>query len=212
MRQRARPSHGATPNFLPIYQSRTQLHMLANSLSTVSSLIRRRPEAAEELLAEISNALRSLVGASTPLIPLADELRLALSFVGLQRARMGGRLRFEVALPQEVFDILVPACILQPLVENAIIHGIASRPAGGHIRVIGRVAGDMLHLAVVDNGPGPRRHLGFERRDGWGLTGVRVRLAALWGTRARLRLLGRPGVGTIAAISAPVLPERTPRR
>jgi sensor histidine kinase YesM len=206
MRQRARLS----PRVVPIYQGRTQLHMLANSLSTVSALIRRRPEAAEELLAEISRVLRRLMGSPAPLIPLSDELRLTMSFVALQRARMGGRLRFEIALPREVLDLLIPTCTLQPLIENAIIHGIASRPAGGHIRVIGRIAGGMLHLAVVDNGPGLRRPLEFGCGGGWGLTGVRARLAALWSARARLRLLGRPGVGTIAAISAPIPAERTP--
>lgn len=206
MRQRARPS----PRILPIYQGHTQLHMLANSLSTVSALIRRRPEAAEDLLAEISKVLRLLMGSPAPLIPLSDELRLTMSFVALQRARLGGRLRFEVALPREVFDLLIPACTLQPLIENAIIHGIAARPTGGCIRVVGRAARGMIHLAVVDNGPGLRRPLGVRRGGGWGLTGVRVRLAALWNARARLRLLGRPGVGTIASISAPVLAERTP--
>jgi two-component system LytT family sensor kinase len=173
----------------------------------VSALIRRRPEAAEELLAEVSKVLRRMMGAPASLLPLSDELRLAMSFVGLQRARMGGRLRFEVALPPEALGVLVPACTLQPLIENAIIHGIASQPAGGHIRVIGRITGGMLHVAVIDNGAGLQRPLDV-RRSGWGLTGVRVRLAILWGARARLRLLGRPGVGTIAAISAPVLAER----
>jgi sensor histidine kinase YesM len=183
--------------------------MLANALSTVGALVRRRPEAAEDLLAEISDLLRRTVGPAAPLIPLADELRLALSFVGLQRARLGGRLRLEVSLPPEALRILIPPCILQPLLENAVIHGVAQRAAGGHVRVIGRIAGDVLHLAVVDNGPGIRRPLFIGRRHGWGVTGVRIRLAALWNTRARVRLLGRPGVGTIAAISTPVLFERT---
>lgn len=211
MPQRDGLSKGTALHFLPIYQGRTQLHMLANSLSTVSALIRRRPDAAEDLLSEISDLLRRVVGPAAPLIPLADELRLVLSFIGLQRARMGGRIRLEVSLPREVFDVLVPPCILQPLVENAVIHGIAQRPAGGHVRVSGRITRGMLHLAVVDNGPGPRRPLRAGRRHGWGLAGIRIRLAALWNTRARLRLLGRPGVGTIAAISTPVLVGRAPR-
>lgn len=208
MPQRDGRSKGTAPHFLPIYQGRAQLHMLANSLSTVSALIRRRPDAAEDLLAEISDLLRRVMGPAAPLIPLAEELRLVLSFVGVQRARMGGRIRLEVSLPREAFDVLVPPCILQPLVENAVVHGIAQRPAGGHVRVVGRITRGMLHLAVVDNGPGPRRPLRAGRRHGWGLAGIRIRLAALWNTRARLRLLGRPGVGTIAAISAPVLFER----
>ena len=199
------------PHFLPIYQGRTQLHMLANSLSTVGALIRRRPEAAEDLLAEIADLLRRAVGPTAPLIPLAEELRLALSFVGLQRARMGGRIRLEVSVSPEAFNVLVPPCILQPLVENAILHGVSRRPAGGHVRIIGRATGGMLHLVVVDTGPGLRRPLPIGRRHGWGLAGIRIRLAALWNTRARVRLLGRPGVGTIAAISLPVLLERTVR-
>jgi LytS/YehU family sensor histidine kinase len=193
---------------LPIYQGRTQLHMLANALSAVGALLHRRPETAEALLAEIGGWLQRAAGPTAPLVPVAEELRLALTFLGLQRARLGGRLRLEVALAPEALPVLIPAGALQPLIENAIVHGAAQRVIGGRVRVSGRVARGTLHLVVADNGPGVRRPLRIAPRHGWGLAGVRLRLAALWGARARVRLMGRPGAGTIAAISVPALPAR----
>lgn len=197
-------SDRGTSHLLPAHQGRAQLHMLANALNTVGAIVRRRPETAEALLAGLAGWLQRAANQTAPLIPVAEEMGLALGIVGLQRARLGGRLRLEVALTPEAASVLIPPGILQPLLENAIVHGAAQRVAGGKVRVSGRVARGMLHVAVADNGPGVRRPLGMARRHGWGLTGVRIRLAALWNRRARVRLLGRSGVGTIAAISAPV--------
>lgn len=190
--------------FLPLHTG-TQLHALANTLSTAGALLRRRPEAAEDLLAQMVTHLRGLLALTRPLVPLADELRLVLTFIGVERVRMGGRLRLEVACTAESLATFVPPLVLQPLVENAIQHGIARRPMGGRVRILGRMAGGMLHLAVVDDGPGLRRPLTVARGTGWGLTGVRLRLEALWGPAARVRILGRPDRGTIAAISLPAL-------
>ncbi len=189
---------------LPLHTG-TQLHALANTLSTVGALLRRRPEAAEDLLAQMVTYLRDLLSLNRPLVALADELRLALTFIGVERARMGGRLRLEVACTAEALATVVPPLVLQPLVENAIQHGIARRPMGGRIRILGRTAEGMLHVAVVDDGPGMRRPLTAAKGTGWGLIGVRLRLGALWGSAARMRVLGWPDRGTIAAISLPAV-------
>ncbi len=195
----------------PVLQTGAQIHTLANTLSAAGALLRRRPEAAEDLLAHVVSYLRDLLGLGRPLVPLADELRLTLTFIGVERVRMGSRLRLEVACTPESLAILVPPLVLHPLVENAVRHGIASRPAGGRVRILARTTAGVLHLVVADDGPGIRRTaagLAGARSGGWGLTGVRLRLAALWGSAARLRVLGGPGAGTISAISLPSIAAR----
>ncbi|MGH2404448.1 MAG: sensor histidine kinase [bacterium] len=187
----------------PVLYTSVQLHTIANTLSAAGALLRRRPEAAEDLLAQLARYLRDLLGVKRPLVPLADELRLALTFIGVERARMGGRLRLEVACTPESLATLIPPLVLHPLVENAVQHGIARRPVGGRIRILGRTAGGILHLVVADDGPGMRRTAPSGRASGWGLIGVRLRLLALWGPSARLRILCGPTAGTIAAISLP---------
>ncbi|MBI3998144.1 MAG: histidine kinase [Armatimonadetes bacterium] len=189
----------------PLWQAGVQIHLLANVLETVAALARRRPDAAEDLLALVAAHLRDLLGLARPLVPLAEEIRMILVCVGLERARMGGRLRLEVACAQAALSAMVPPLLLQPLVENAVRHGISRRPGGGRIRISARVADGLLLLAVTDDGPGIRRQPSAGLRAGQGLISVRCRLAALWGSDARLRILALPGCGTVAAISAPVL-------
>ncbi len=221
-RQRVHASPVKAVRLLPSLHTHAQVHLLANTLSLVGALLRRRPETAEDLLSQMVAFLRSQVAGPRSLVPLADELRLVLTFVGVERARMGGRLRLEVACTPESLGTLVPPMVLQPLVENAIRHGIALRLGGGCICIQARVTGAILHLAVVDDGAGLRRPLAPSGHTGWGLTGIRLRLAALWGAEARLRLLVLPAGGTLAAISLPVAsappsdaasnPQGAPRR
>lgn len=190
---------------MPALQTHAQVHLMANILSVVGSLLRRHPDVAEDLLAHLVAYLRGQLDARHPLVPLADELRLVRIYAGVERARLGARLRLEIAVGAEAVDALVPPLVLQPLVENAIWHGISRRSAGGRLRILARVNGRILHVVVVDDGPGLRRSPATGERAGWGLLGVRLRLAALWGTGARLRVLGRPGAGTLAAISLPAV-------
>ena len=211
MKARARrPGTVYALHAFPMLQTGAQLHTLANILSAAGALLRRRPAAAEDLVAHLVAYLRDLLGLRRPLIPLADELRLALTFIGLERVRMGSRLRLEVTCTPESLAALVPPLVLHPLVENAVRHGIACRPKGGRIRILGRTATGTLHLAVSDDGPGMRRTAAARGAAGWGLTGVRLRLASLWGPAARLRILCGPEAGTMAIISLPLMAPATP--
>jgi LytS/YehU family sensor histidine kinase len=186
---------------LPGLDARAQVHLLSNTLSLVGGLLRRRPEAAEDLLGYLTQYLVGQTRPAWPLVSLREELRLVMLFVGVERARLGGRLRVEIACEPDALDAPVPPFILQALVENAIRHGVAPRATGGRVRVTARARDGYLHLAVSDDGAGLRRPLA---RPGWGLVGVRLRLVALWGEAARLRVLGRPGVGALAAVSVPM--------
>jgi len=190
----------------PALHTGAQLHALANTLSAAGALLRRRPDAAEDLLAHLAAYLRDVLGLARPLVPVTEELRLSLALVGVERARLGGRLRLEVACTRDALAGLIPPLAIHALVENAIRHGITHRPGGGRIRILGRTAGGILHLAVCDDGPGMRRPTPGGGGSGWGLTGLRLRLAALWGSAARLRIICPPDAGTIAAISVPIEP------
>lgn len=184
----------------PLWQAGTNLHSLANTLSTVGGLLRRRPEAAEDLLAHVTAYLRALLGERRALIPLADELAIVRALVGVERARLGSRLRFDTRCAPDALEMAVPPLALHPIVENAIWHGVARRLRGGCVRVSARRTLGRLLIAVSDDGPGFRRP---PARAGWGLSGVRQRLAALWGPAGRLRVLTRPGHGTLVALDVP---------
>lgn len=184
---------------LPILNSQAQAHLLANTLSVAALLLRRRPRAAEDLLSFVAGCLRAQLQPTRPLTRLADELQAVLMLVGVERARLGSRLRLEIACPPEAMAAMVPPLVVHALVENAIRHGIARRATGGCVRIAARLRDGRLILAVGDNGPGVHSPGG---RPGWGLTAARVRLDALWGPAARLRLLSRAG-GTLAVISLP---------
>ncbi|MDR7521714.1 MAG: histidine kinase [Armatimonadota bacterium] len=195
-------SRQRTLRLLPFLHTRAQVHLVANVLSLVASLLRRHPRAAEDLLAHMGDYLRSRLVPPQALVPLADELDLVLVFVGVERARLGGRLRLEVACHPEARPALLPPLVLQALVENAVRHGIARRVTGGRLRICARMKGRYLHVCVSDDGVGLRRPPPAGAA-GWGLATTRLRLAALWGSEAHLRVLSRAGRGTIAAISVP---------
>jgi LytS/YehU family sensor histidine kinase len=186
---------------LPHWQAGAHVHALANVLAATGMLARRRPEAAEDLLAHLAGYLRGLLRPARPLVPLAEELQLVLALVGVERARLGGRLRLEVACAPEALATLVPPLVLHPLVENAIHHAAARRPDGSRVCVRARLAQGRLVLAVADDGPGIERPL--PAGAGSGLVTLRCRLAALWGAQARLRVWRRRGGGTLAVATMP---------
>lgn len=203
--RRRRPSLDQALRVFPALWAGAQAHMLSNALGQVGAFLRRRPEAAEDLLAYLAAHLRHQFTPRQPLVSLADELRFVLAVIGIERARLGSRLRLEVACTPKSLAAQIPSLVLQPLVENAVRHGIARRPQGGRVRISARVTGAVLHLAVSDDGPGVRRPLASSGNTGWGLVGARMRLVALCGSSARLRLLSREGAGTLAAISMPAV-------
>ncbi|MDR7554814.1 MAG: histidine kinase [Armatimonadota bacterium] len=200
-RNRRRASALSALRGLPHWQARAQVHALANALAATALLARRRPEAAEDLLAHLAGYLRGLLQPARPVVPLAQEIRLVLALVGVERARLGGRLRLHVSCPPEAMGALVPPLVLHPLVENAIHHAVVRRPEGGCVCVRVRLAAGHLLLAVADDGPGVARP--FPARTGGGLVALRGRLVALWGARARLRVWRRWPRGTLAVVVLP---------
>jgi hypothetical protein len=181
-----------------------QPHFLFNTLNTIAELVHEDPDTADRMIADLSDLLRRTLDLATvQRIRLSAELDLVSRYLNIQKARFGDRLRVTIDSTQEARDGLVPALLLQPIVENAIRHGLGARLDAGRIAIEARVADRTLVIAVTDDGEGPA--LGGTERVGLGNT--RARLDALYGARARLDLSASDGRGTRATIELPFSTE-----
>ena len=176
-------------------------HFLFNTLQGISTLIHRDPDAADEMLAKLSDLLRDLLRhRDHVLVPLADELRYARTYLEIAQLRFADRLTFEISAAPELDQASVPLFILQPLVENALAHGIGGRAQGGSVCVKATRLGDRLQLDVADNGAGLTSGV---RRQGIGLSNTRERLRASFGDDHRFVLEPAESGGAIASIDIP---------
>jgi signal transduction histidine kinase len=167
---------------LMVLKSQLHPHFLFNALNTISALMHKDVKAADRMLARLSELLRgALDHTSDEEVSLQDELSFLESYLEIEKARLAERLTVEVDVPSNVLDARVPHMILQPLVENAIRHGVSPRAAPGRVTIRARGRRDMLDLEVIDDGPGiqPKR-LGNGSR-GLGLANTRSRLEQLYG-------------------------------
>lgn len=181
-------------------------HFLFNALNSVSSLMHRDVDAADAVLARLGDLLRrTLRAGEAPEVPLADELALLGDYVAIVATRFRDRLTVDVRAEPGTERALVPHFVLQPLVENALEHGIARRAGAGRVEVRAARAGDALRVTVADDGAGLARvpPRGDHGDRGIGLTNTRRRLAALYGDRQRLSLAGRPGGGLVVTLELP---------
>lgn len=164
---------------------RTQInpHFLFNTLNSIATLVYVNPRAADEMLGDLSELLRrSLNSMEEQEIPLAQELEFIGSYLRIEQKRFGERLRLEQSVPDELMKALVPALILQPLVENAIRHGIEPRRGPGLISIEAKQEGKHLRLMVQDNGRGlPGADSNNSARRGIGLGNTQARLQGLYG-------------------------------
>src|SRR5207248_259251 len=153
-------------------------HFLFNTLHSISALVHRDPEAADKMIARLGDFLRLTLDASaTQEVPLRRELEFLNCYLDIERVRFSDRLTTSIEVDPRVLDCRVPNLILQPLVENAIRHGVSQRTAPGHVRVSAERLGDALRLEVSDNGSGlsqqpPARPAGS---GGVGLSNTRAR-------------------------------------
>jgi signal transduction histidine kinase len=174
-------------------------HFLFNTLQGISTLIHRDPEAADEMLAKLSDLLRDLLRhRDHVLVPLTDEVRYARTYLEIAKLRFADRLQFQIDVGSESEQASVPLFILQPLVENALAHGIGGRTRGGCVRVTARRVGDRLHLEVADDGAGLTTSTTL--REGIGLSNTRERLRASFGDDHRFTLGSGAGGGAVVRI------------
>ena len=181
-----------------------QPHFLFNTLHAVSTLMHRDVEAADTMLARLGDLLRrTLDDRDRPELPLAEELRLLDAYLDIARVRFEDRLTVDVDVPPEASGALVPRFVLQPLVENALQHGIGSREGPGRITIRAARTGDRLSLTVSDNGTaGALSQNGFPR-EGVGLTNTRERLRERYGGDHELRLNKDRSGGLIVTMDIP---------
>ncbi len=195
----------AAENQLRLLQSQLEPHMLFNTLANLRVLIALDPPRAQAMLDRLIAFLRATLGASRVAAhPLADEFRHLDDYLALMAVRMGPRLAVALDLPTELSALPVPPLLLQPLVENAVKHGLEPKVDGGRIEVSARREAMTLRLAVRDTGVG----IGARTPGGtaFGLEQVRTRLATLYGAAATLTLAPAPDAegGTLATIELPL--------
>jgi sensor histidine kinase YesM len=180
-------------------QARMQPHFLFNALNTIAALVRSDPAAAEATVEDLSEILRaSLKDGDLPLRPFREELSLVRAYAGVEQRRLGPRLSMRWQISPEVLDVAVPTLSLQPLVENAIKHGTASRIEGGLVIVEAVRAADTIQITVTDEGEG----FAAGWTEGTGLGNLRQRLESLFGGRAALATF--PGPGGRVRMTVPV--------
>jgi len=159
-------------------------HFLFNSLNSITALTTVDPAKAREMCIRLSDFLRNTLGlGEREAISWREELALSRTYLDVEQVRFGSRLRVEIDVDEQCADCLVPPLVLQPLIENAVKHGIATMVEGGLIRVEGHVADGLMEVSVANDfdpdSPAPRRH-------GLGLRNVRSRLATRFGDAAKL--------------------------
>ncbi len=177
-------------------------HFLFNTLNAIASLVHRNPRAADEMIGCLSDFLRlTLAAGSRSEITLREELEFVRRYLDIERVRFGERLAVEEAVAPDTLDAEVPALVLQPLIENAVRHGIEPGMAGGVLRLAARRDGDALELRVGDTGRGIPG--GRPARLGVGVSNTIARLRELHGERASLDWRSPPGGGTEVVIRLP---------
>lgn len=179
-------------------------HFLFNTLHSISTHLERDPRAVRRMIARLSELLRySLEMNDVKEVPLKQELRFIEGYLEIQAIRFPDMLNVSYHVEPETREAMVPNLILQPVVENAIKHGVSNLRHGGEIVVEARRQGQRLVLRVSDNGPGIAPTNGLSKRQGVGIQNTRDRLEGLYGDDAAFRLIPREPSGLTAEISVP---------
>jgi two-component system, LytTR family, sensor kinase len=190
---------------------RAQLHphFLFNALNTISAFTETNAPMARRLMGQLGDLLRaSLTHAARPTVTLGEELTFLDDYLAIESARFEGRIKVSVRADDDVLGAKVPSFLLQPLVENAIKHGVVPKVSGGEVEVTAIRDASRLRLRVRDNGVGLARAWDFERDAGVGLRNVAARLEHLYGRGAGLRVTPQ-SAGVDVEIDLPLEPMMT---
>jgi two-component system LytT family sensor kinase len=186
---------------LEALRTRLHPHFLFNALSTIAELVHEAPERAEEAIMDLSELLRAVLKSDEALeVPLEQELGFVKGYLRIEQARFDGRLRVRWTIAPETLKASVPSLVLQPLVENAVRHGISARPEGGELHIASSRREGRLELTVSDDGAGLG---GGSPRWRTGLDTTRARLERLYRDEQLIALEPRPGGGATARIVIP---------
>jgi hypothetical protein len=196
----------ATEAELRALRSQINPHFLFNALTTIGYLIQTSPKRAVETLMRLTSLLRGVLRSEGELTTLGREIELIEAYLEIERARFDERLRVRIDVPASLKSVRLPPLLLQPIVENAVKHGIGRTRQGGDVSVAARLetsndSGPMLVVVVQDSGAGAsERELTRGRNDGVGLRNIERRLAVLYGSRAGLVIRSMPGAGTTVEV------------
>lgn len=179
-------------------------HFLFNALTTIGYLIQTAPDKALDTLMRLTQLLRGVLRSTGEFSSLGDELKLIESYLEIERARFEERLQVKIEVAPELLNVRVPSLILQPLVENAVKHGISAKKNGGEVGIKAKIENQNLILEVTDTGAGVDENLLAKRRqNGVGLQNIENRLRSYYGENANLKIESRNGQGTTARITFP---------
>ncbi len=195
----------ATEAQLAALQAQIHPHYLFNALNTVAALVRSDPRAAEATVENVAQVLRKTLDRSRrTLAPLAEEIDYLEAYLAVERQRWGDRLKVSFKIATAALSVPIPPLTLQPLVENALKHGLGQRIEGGTLEIVAGFADGKLVLSVADDGAG----LGLRTAEGTGLSNLRQRLATLYGPGATLALEPRER-GAKAVVTLPASGARS---
>jgi two-component system LytT family sensor kinase len=179
-------------------------HFLFNSLNTIADLIVRDPPRAEAMTLRLAGVFRHVLAhSSRPLTSVREEIEFLRTYLYIEEARFGDRLHVEIDMAPEVAGESIPSLILQPLVENALKHGLGPKPGPGHLWISAAADGDRLRLRVEDDGMGPNPRTTGTESQGLGLSNIAERLKTLYDDRASVVLAPREGGGSCATVLLP---------
>jgi two-component system LytT family sensor kinase len=192
---------------LDALQRQINPHFLFNTLNSIASLVRMKPEMARQMTVKLANILRALLKDHDTYVPLRDELSFTDDYLDIEVVRFGAdKLRVEKQIDPRTLDVLVPSILLQPLIENSIKHGLEPRLNGGTVTLRSRLEGNRVLIEVADDGVGMgNRPASALRRTGAGIgmKNVQERLEVLYGNQARFEVVSNPGRGTQVSIEIP---------
>jgi two-component system, LytTR family, sensor kinase len=199
---------------LDALQRQINPHFLFNTLNSIASLVRMKPELAREMTVRLANILRALLRDHDTYVPLSHELSFTDDYIAIEVVRFGAdKLRVEKEIDPRTLGIMVPSILLQPLIENSIKHGLEPRIHGGTVTLRSHLEGDRVRIEVADDGVGMgnRPETALKRTGGGiGMKNVRERLEVLYGSQAQFDVVSNPGRGTLVSIELPAqIPEAT---
>jgi signal transduction histidine kinase len=180
-------------------------HFLFNALNTISSQVERDPRLARAMIEHLGDLLRlSLDSKDKQEVPLAEEMEFLEHYVAIQKIRFGEHLKIEVAVTPEARTASVPSLFLQPLVENAIRHGVSRRSSGGTVQISAACVDGRVTIRVADDGVGLPAGWDLQKSSGLGLTATRERIAGLYpDARSRFAIRNREVGGTEVEVELP---------
>ncbi len=197
---------------LDALQRQINPHFLFNTLNSIASLVRSKPELAREMIVKLANILRVLLRERDAFVPLEEELTFTDDYLDIEVVRFGEKLRVVKEISPATLQAVVPSMLLQPLIENSIKHGLEPRISGGTIILRSRIEGERLVIEVEDDGVGVEPGgstaapvSGLVREgSGIGMRNVRERMEVLYGEGAQVEMVSRPGRGTRVRLVMPV--------